>query len=394
MDKIMKYLKLYEAFNSDYDYDVVIIGGGIAGLYTAYQLSKTNKSFILIERDFQLGGRIKMDKIDGVDIPTGAAYLRWDKDKSLRKLITNLDIKVTPYELTMDKTFPESDFDEMLKKLKSSLKDYSRDKIDFKEYAIKVLGKEDYRNLINMMGYSDFEKADFEDTVINYGLDDNISGNEMVNVDWNKLISKLVKSIGNKRILLNKEVKEIKSDKNSFTIDCGEKITCKKVVVATQISSVKKLIKEDIYKGIESQEFIKIFAKVEGLESVKNYTVVDSPLRKVIPIKNDVYCIAFSDNKDAIYLNSQNKSQIEKLLKEDFDIKGISSIKKFFWKEGTHYYKPLSSDFKSRPEFIKNAQRPDKNIFVVGECVARKQGWVNGALETVDNVINEITTGI
>ena len=384
----MRYLKFFESFNSEYD--VVIIGGGIAGLYTAYLLSKTNKSFLLIERDSQLGGRIKMDEINDVDIPTGAAYLRWDKDKSLIKLINDLDIKISPYELKMDKTFQESDIDKIFKKLKSNLKDYSRDKINFKKYATEVLGKEDYQNLINMMGYSDFEKADFEDTVMNYGLDDNVSGNEMVNIDCNKLISKLVKSIGNKRIVLNKEVKDIKSINNSFIIDCGDKITCKKVIVATQISSVKKLIKKDIYKEIESQEFIKIFAKVDGLESVKNYTIVDSPLRKVIPVKNDVYCIAFSDNKDAIYLNNQNNSQIEKLLKVNFDIKGISNMKKFFWEEGTHYYKPLSNDWKSRKEFIKNAQRPDKNIFVVGECVAQKQGWVNGALETVDSVIDEI----
>jgi hypothetical protein len=384
----MRYLKFFESFNSEYD--VVIIGGGIAGLYTAYLLSKTNKSFLLIERDSQLGGRIKMDEINDVDIPTGAAYLRWDKDKSLIKLINDLDIKISPYELKMDKTFQESDIDKIFKKLKSNLKDYSRDKINFKKYATEVLGKEDYQNLINMMGYSDFEKADFEDTVMNYGLDDNVSGNKMVNIDCNKLISKLVKSIGNKRIVLNKEVKDIKSINNSFIIDCGDKITCKKVIVATQISSVKKLIKKDIYKEIESQEFIKIFAKVDGLESVKNYTIVDSPLRIVIPVKNDVYCIAFSDNKDAIYLNNQNNSQIEKLLKVNFDIKGISNMKKFFWEEGTHYYKPLSNDWKSRKEFIKNAQRPDKNIFVVGECVAQKQGWVNGALETVDSVIDEI----
>ena len=384
----MRYLKFFESFNSEYD--VVIIGGGIAGLYTAYLLSKTNKSFLLIERDSQLGGRIKMDEINDVDIPTGAAYLRWDKDKSLIKLINDLDIKISPYELKMDKTFQESDIDKIFKKLKNNIKDYSRDKINFKKYATEVLGKEDYQNLINMMGYSDFEKADFEDTVMNYGLDDNVSGNKMVNIDCNKLINKLVKSIGNKRIVLNKEVKDIKSINNSFIIDCGDKITCKKVIVATQISSVKKLIKKDIYNEIESQEFIKIFAKVDGLESVKNYTIVDSPLRKVIPVKNDVYCIAFSDNKDAIYLNNQNNSQIEKLLKVNFDIKGISNMKKFFWEEGTHYYKPLSNDWKSRKEFIKNAQRPDKNIFVVGECVAQKQGWVNGALETVDSVIDEI----
>ena len=186
----MRYLKFFESFNSEYD--VVIIGGGIAGLYTAYLLSKTNKSFLLIERDSQLGGRIKMDEINDVDIPTGAAYLRCDKDKSLIKLINDLDIKISPYELKMDKTFQESDIDKIFKKLKSNLKDYSRDKINFKKYATEVLGKEDYQNLINMMGYSDFEKADFEDTVMNYGLDDNVSGNKMVNIDCNKLISKFL----------------------------------------------------------------------------------------------------------------------------------------------------------------------------------------------------------
>ena len=31
-----------------------------------------------------------------------------------------------------------------------------------------------------------------------------------------------------------------------------------------------------------------------------------------------------------------------------------------------------------------------KNVFVVGEMVAKNQGWVEGALESVENIIEEI----
>ena len=38
--------------------DIVIIGGGISGLHTAYQLQKRGIDFILIEARDRLGGRI------------------------------------------------------------------------------------------------------------------------------------------------------------------------------------------------------------------------------------------------------------------------------------------------------------------------------------------------
>jgi len=67
------------------------------------------------------------------------------------------------------------------------------------------------------------------------------------------------------------------------------------------------------------------------------------------------------------------------------DIK-IKKLKEFFWDEGTHYFKPLSKDFKSRKDFIKKAQHPEKNLWVIGEVVALKQGWVEGALSSVHKI--------
>src|ERR1035441_7517229 len=47
--------------------DVVVVGGGIAGLATAYQLSRigTGLSVVLLEGDHMLGGKIQSSRIAG-----------------------------------------------------------------------------------------------------------------------------------------------------------------------------------------------------------------------------------------------------------------------------------------------------------------------------------------
>lgn len=59
-------------------------------------------------------------------------------------------------------------------------------------------------------------------------------------------------------------------------------------------------------------------------------------------------------------------------------------MKNYFWEIGTHFYEPF--DKISRPTFIKKIQHPCKNIWVVGEAVSRNQGWVEGALESVESI--------
>ena len=42
-------------------------------------------------------------------------------------------------------------------------------------------------------------------------------------------------------------------------------------------------------------------------------------------------------------------------------------------------------------QFVSEAHRPQSNVFVVGETVALHQGWCEGALETVQDVIHDLT---
>jgi len=379
----MKWIKLFENFNEINN--IVIIGGGISSLYSAYLLKKNypKVKYTIIEKSDECGGRVKMSNIGDVKLATGAYFTRVNKDKILIKLLKDLDISLDPHILNIDYTFEESDVDKLIRKLKKSLPEYDRSKIKFKEFAKGVLGK-DYDNFINMMGYTDFENADINDTLFNYGLEDNEPGYKVINLDWSKLIDKLINFIGKENIVLNTEVKSIKEKNGTFLVN--SKYECDGVIIGVTINSLRKLLDNKIYNQIESQSFIKVFAKSKDLD-IENYTVVDSELRKVIPIKDDVYTIAFSDNKEAQSIKSKSNTYFEELLSTHFnkDIR-INNVKKFFWEEGTHYYKPLPIKYKSRKEFIKEAQHPKDNIWVVGEVVAQNQGWVEGALSSVERI--------
>jgi monoamine oxidase len=66
------------------------------------------------------------------------------------------------------------------------------------------------------------------------------------------------------------------------------------------------------------------------------------------------------------------------------DIK-IISLHHYYWNNGTHYYKPHNID-----NFHNKVLNPMDNLYVVGEMVAGKQGWINGALSTSIDVANKI----
>jgi hypothetical protein len=134
---------------------------------------------------------------------------------------------------------------------------------------------------------------------------------------------------------------------------------------------------------------------------VKGYTVVEGPLQKIIPMdpSKGVYMIAYSDNASAVALKDhlentpENRSYFEDLLEQALKIEEgslkINALLDFYWPIGTHYYEPLKGPYKNRTAFINAAQHPDKNILVVGEVVSKHQGWVEGALESVEAVLNK-----
>ena len=78
-------------------HDIVIIGGGISGLFLAYNLIQDDKykDILLIEGSSELGGRIRTEKLDEIPLEMGAGRFSSGHLKLLsliKKL--NLDDKI------------------------------------------------------------------------------------------------------------------------------------------------------------------------------------------------------------------------------------------------------------------------------------------------------------
>ena len=400
-------------------YDIIIIGSGISGLYAAYNIKKMSPdtSFLILEKYKKqwIGGRTSNEMFYGTEIVTGAGIGRKKKDKLLHKLLDELDLKTTeftikPYYSTV---FHHLDVKKVIDHLKNEYKKYKGPQTTFKTFAMGVLGEKTYNQFLLSVGYTDFEKEDAHDTLYSYGMDDNYCCSKGFTVPWRKMVMKLADEIGQSHFKFSSNVSKITKTDDSpceFVIDTeeGKKYTCNKVIVATTITGLRKLLPNPIYNDIEGQPFLRLYGKFSKSsipimkEYVKGYTCLPGPLQKILPINPDagIYMIAYNDNNNTLALKNnlenteENKDMYCELVEKSLGIPANSlhliAIKDFYWSVGTHYYKPLNmSVYKDRDEFIDIAQHPEKGILVVGEVVSHNQGWTEGALDSVRSVLTK-----
>ncbi len=392
-------------------YDYIIIGAGISGLYTAYKILQKNKNLkiIILEKN-KIGGRINVYNFCGINVNTGAGVGRKNKDYLLIKLLTELKIKpnVSQKNIFYHQNIQKINFNKIYKQLKNNYNINEHRHLTFKKYCKLILGNELYKNFTTFIGYTDYENEDAYQTIYHYGFDDNINGGQILYIDWNDLLNKLCLQIDYNKIKVGFTVSKIdKIDSNNYIVKTNKNIDFigNKLIIASTIDTVKLLLpKYNIYNNIKCQPFLRTYSKFDDKstkiinEIINGYTIVKSPLKKIIPInkENGIYMIAYTDNKDANYFidNLENKNffckELEKTLNLQKNILKLKAIKSFYWSIGTHYYKPLPRKFKNRTEFINKCQNPQDNIFVVGEMISNNQGWTQGALESVENIINYI----
>lgn len=365
--------------------DVIIIGGGMSGLYAAFLLRHLN---ILVLEKNKIGGRSSNETFYGTQIVTGAGIGRKGKDKLLHSLLQELKLETKEFPIKIDyspKIHPIP-----LLQVTNYLKPGTHE--TFKKYATERLGKV-YADFVATSGYTDYEKEDAHSVLNLYGMEDNVSGWTGFSVPWKILIERLADEIDNR--ILKENVTRITKTEDGFIVHGRKDYFAKKVILATTIDSVKHLLKMPIYNGIKGQPFIRMYAKFgKASLSIQNHTIVTKPLQKIIPmnIKKKVFMIAYADNDSALYLKKysentpSNRRHMEELIEKEFGYPvNIIAIRSFFWDIGTHYYTPSP---RPRNQFIKEAQHPMKDLYVVGEMIAKNQGWTEGALESVQNILD------
>ncbi len=398
--------------------NIVIIGGGIAGLYSAYKIKKINPDvkFTILEKNgkTKIGGRMRSELFYGVNVAVGAGIGRKRKDKLLINLLRELNVEYKDFvsSPTYANNIPHINVKEIFNKLREEyrqLLDTDPKKYTFSQFAKRILGTHEYNKFIVNIGYTDYEDEDVEQTLFQYGMEDNYEKLHGMSIRWNDLLKAIIEFIGEENIHYSSNVINIQSNGEDYIVSTSnKKYICNKIIVATTISSIQYLFPEKkIYKYIHAQPFLRIYGKFskESTLILKNiighYLIVKFPLQKIISINEEkgIYMIVYSDNKHARYLfpyienTKKNCLFLERLLEKTLDLEEntlhLLGIKSFFWEEGTHYYSPIDKTKMSRVDFIREAQHPYKNIVVVGEAVSINQGWINGTLDSVELALSK-----
>jgi hypothetical protein len=401
-------------------YDIIIIGSGMSGLYSAFQIKQffPNKSFLILEKHKKnwIGGRTSNELFYGTEIVTGAGIGRKSKDKLLHRLLHHFNLNTPEYIVNplKSKLIQSVNVNEIMNHLRK-VYNHNKDKnLTFKQFATRVLGEKEYKNFIISAGYTDYENEDVFETLYYYGMEDNMCCWKAFHVQWRKLVLKLYNYIGENHFKFSNKVINItkfQQEPCKFLINTenGQQYFCNKVIIASTIDTIRKLLpSHPIYNDIQGQPFLRLYAKFTKKsipimkEYVKGFTFLPGPLQRIIPMEpeNGVYMIAYNDNNNTIAIKNHlqntkpNRELYELLLEKSLGIPKdsihIIAIKDYYWPIGTHYYKPLNhSLYKSREDFIEKAQHPENGILVVGECVSRNQGWTEGALESVKEVVNK-----
>ena len=395
-------------FNTNYD--IVIIGGGITGLFLAYNLCETNLNILLLEKEKTLGGRIKTINKGNVIYEAGAARFS-EKHTKVLSLINDLDldkkVRLLPKKITNKlreyNTDNKLNIQYLFNILKSKYKSYGREylkNITLFQLFIEIFDFETAEYVKDAFGYdAEFLYLNADAALLMY-KDDLFSINDYFVLEGGliQLITKMEKMLKlkeNVTILKNNILNNIYNDKIVTSIDT---YYYKNLILTIPYYNLKKLDEFKDFKLLDTVkpiQLLRVYAKypVSGGVWFKNInrTTSNNYIRHIIPIDQEkgLIMISYTDTYmselwNNIYLNGEKEliKALHKEIKKLFNIEPPEPEKIYVhnWEAGVHLWKIGFNIEDIYPKIMK----PDnnKNIFICGETYSKKQCWIEGSLET------------
>jgi hypothetical protein len=418
------------------NYDYIIIGGGISGLYAVQEFHKRNKShrlLILDERDYW-GGRLVTHKTPQYEIggarfhdnhPLLLSLLKKynchkvpisSKSHFLHQNHNNLIIPYHNANMTLE-TIMKNIIERSRKTPKSTLQKYT-----LKEWIIH-LSKDPQlaKKIRDIFGYdSEITQMNAYDSLISFERDFLSNQFYVVKEGFSKLCRNMYdahKDNKNIDFCSNRHVNRVKNSSvnGMYEVSCFNTKTKKEytykgshLIFATKAHQLREFtILKPIFpllSCVYGSPLMRIYAKYP-LQKGKVWfehmpkIVTNAIPRQIIPIdpKSGLIMISYTDGQD---LDPFWKDKRQRVLKEDNVIKQMiqdaldilfphltipkpTYFKTHLWTIGCHHWKKGCDSEK----IAKQIRHPLPNVSIVGEAFSHKQAWSEGALETVRDIL-------
>ena len=409
---------------SNYNYDIIIIGGGITGLFLSYILSETGLRIIIFETEDKLGGRIKTIKTDGIQYEAGAARFHSSHLKLLT-LIDDLGLSKNKVKLpekidTILRTKKNNsdyntsfklDLKELLNQSYEISKDMKKEElinITYEQYLISIFDFETTQFIKHSFGYdSEFESMNAY-TALQMFKDDFFKEEDyyVLGGGLYQIVDKLediLRKKDNITIKLNCSIQEIHD--NYVITDKKQKFKYNHLISTIPSNKLRNFEffkdKLEILKAVKPVPLLRVYMKYNDtwFRNIKR-TTTDNILRHIIPIDydNGLIMITYTDGQYASMWNasySNGDDYFVKLIhKEIYDLFKIKppdpeKVYVHYWNAGLNTWSPgFDSDVISE-QVLKLYD--DKEIYICGDSYSLKQGWIEGCLETAYKVIKKLS---
>ncbi len=416
------------------DTDILILGGGMAGLKLAYELEQAGRDYIILEGSPRMGGRLFSHPTLGRDVGGRGIGDRYDE---VMKVVKALDVELVditenmsspsaiylkgelhnPWEGDMAKpSFLEFSKLRNAKSLESLDAWYQSPQLD-KPYSefLKDLGHTDEEiALINIStNYNDVFKTSALNSLHSRAFRKYNGSKKVFNFKGGakNLVNKIVDALQHP-VYTDKMVTEIDDQQTRVTVRCedGSSYSAKKVVCTIPFSTLRdvklnaeltsnqeKAIKELQYTRITQIHFdAEPFWEEDGIPP-SMWT--DTPLERIMDVNaasEEVKLACWVNGTGADYFKEMSDAEIA-----DFTMKTMAKIRPASEGKisylGTHkwgsyrYNKGAYCEFGvGQAALFEDMIRPSGNLHFAGEHAAKESRGIEAAAESAVRVFNEL----
>jgi monoamine oxidase len=114
---------------------------------------------------------------------------------------------------------------------------------------------------------------------------------------------------------------------------------------------------------------------------------------KIIKINKNIVMASYADGPKAVFwggvkklpLEDQKKIVKDKLGDVGFNFGPPDDIFIAYWTDGDHVIRPYGK-YKTIDNLLDKLSKPLKNVYIIGEMLSKRPGYVDGALQSVERL--------